>query len=116
MVYVTIVLIGGVSSGLGEGILPSSTNCPIIFEHGNDGYAINGASAPLPWVRSPEERDVTARVRERLKYNGMGQCTNAFTVLSSVWTLRTAYESIKSNPGNMARGTVRETLDGISEK
>jgi retron-type reverse transcriptase len=30
--------------------------------------------------------------------------------------LKIAYESIKSNPGNMVRGTDKETLDGISEK
>ena len=43
-----------------------------------------------------------------------GKCINAYDIISSVETLKMAYEMIKSNPGNMTRGTDEETLDGIS--
>ena len=50
----------------------------------------------------------------QLKFNN-GKCTNAFEIIANVNTLKMAYESIKSNPGNMTEGVDRETLDGIDE-
>jgi retron-type reverse transcriptase len=41
---------------------------------------------------------------------------NAFQVLSEPETLRYAYESIKSKPGNMTKGSDPTTLDGMSLK
>ena len=43
-----------------------------------------------------------------------GRYVNAFEVLSSVTVLKLAYETIKSKPGNMVRGSTSETLDGIT--
>jgi hypothetical protein len=43
-----------------------------------------------------------------------GKVSNAFEILTNRKVLELAYESIKSKPGNMVRGTTRETLDGIS--
>jgi hypothetical protein len=45
-----------------------------------------------------------------------GRYTNVFETLTSVRILKLAYETIKSKPGNMVRGSTRETLDGISEE
>jgi hypothetical protein len=45
-----------------------------------------------------------------------GRYTNVFETLTSVKVLKLAYETIKSKPGNMVRGSTRETLDGISEE
>lgn len=53
---------------------------------------------------------------KQLKFDSCGRCTNAFEVIRSVETLKMAYETIKSKPGNMVMGTDRVTLDGISEK
>lgn len=36
--------------------------------------------------------------------------------MSETTVLRAAYETIKSNPGNMVPGPDKETLDGITEK
>jgi retron-type reverse transcriptase len=61
------------------------------------------------------EKDVTSTIRQLLKYDDNGRCTNAFLVMSDPRVLRIAYESIKSNPGNMVKGTDDETLDGLTE-
>lgn len=47
-------------------------------------------------------------------YDADGKCTNAFQIMSEPSLLRDAYESIKRKPGNMTRGSDRETLDGIT--
>jgi group II intron reverse transcriptase/maturase len=54
-------------------------------------------------------------IRKQLKFDSKNRCTNAHEILSSSETLRIAYETIKSNPGNMVEGTDKKTLDGISE-
>ena len=48
-----------------------------------------------------------------LSYDDSGKCNNAFKLLSRNDILKIAYNSIKSKPGNMVRGTDRETLDGM---
>ena len=53
-------------------------------------------------------------LRSLLKYDSNGICINAFEIASSPLMLRLAYESIKSKPGNMTKGSIPETLDGIS--
>lgn len=52
-------------------------------------------------------------IRNRLKFDDFGRCTNAFQVASDPRTLRLAYETIKSKAGNMVPGSNPETLDGI---
>ena len=54
-------------------------------------------------------------ILSQLRQGPDGRYINAFEVLSSVETLKLAYETIKSKPGNLVRGTTRETLDGITE-
>ena len=49
----------------------------------------------------------------RLKFRGP-QCTNALEVISDRETLLIAYKMVKSNPGNMTKGSDKETLDGIT--
>lgn len=56
----------------------------------------------------------TLYIRRRLKFNKSGKCINAFEVLSDARILRIAYDTIKSKPGNMVKGTIPETLDGIN--
>ena len=58
---------------------------------------------------------LTDRIRNQLEYDDSGKCINAFKILSDKSCLRDAYETIKSNPGNMVVGSDKETLDGISE-
>lgn len=41
---------------------------------------------------------------------------NILKLISDIDILKIAYSEIKSNPGNMTKGTNNETLDGISEK
>lgn len=55
-------------------------------------------------------------IREKLKYDDCKKCTNAFLVATEGETLKLAYETIKSNPGNMVRGTDTITLDGITKE
>lgn len=52
-------------------------------------------------------------LRKQLKYDCEGKCVNAFKVLSDSSTLLMAYNSIKSNPGNMTPGSDNVTLDGL---
>jgi group II intron reverse transcriptase/maturase len=56
----------------------------------------------------------TDTIRALLKQAPDGKYTNTFEVITSVEILRLAYETIKSKPGNMVRGTSKETLDRIS--
>lgn len=52
--------------------------------------------------------------RKQLKFDKDGRCLNAFTIAASPDTLKLGYDLIKSNPGNMVRGSDQQTLDGIS--
>jgi len=49
-----------------------------------------------------------------LRFDPDGKASNVFEIMSSTQVLRLAYETIKSKPGNMVRGTTKQTLDGIS--
>lgn len=53
------------------------------------------------------------KISKQIKYIE-GKCVNAIEVISSPQILKMAYEMIKSNPGNMTKGSDDETLDGIS--
>lgn len=66
--------------------------------------------------RTSEDKDLTKKIREKLRYGEDGRCTNAFEVMSDPGTLRDSYESIKNKGGNMVRGIDKETLDGITEE
>ena len=59
------------------------------------------------------KKDKTINLRMLLSYDDSGKCNNAFKLLSRNDILKIAYNSIKSKPGNMVRGTDRETLDGM---
>lgn len=50
-----------------------------------------------------------------LKFDDEGKCINAFQALSEIWALKLSYESLKSNPGNMVKGTDKKTFDGLNE-
>jgi hypothetical protein len=61
--------------------------------------------------------EVTKIIRNQLEWEySTNRCINAFQVIMKPETLKIAYESIKSNPGNCVRGTDKETLDGITEE
>jgi retron-type reverse transcriptase len=63
-----------------------------------------------------ENKEISLAIRSKLRYDyKTGLCINAFQVIQSPEILRIAYEIIKSNPGNMVRGSDRVTLDGITE-
>lgn len=64
----------------------------------------------------PEARKGQGSLEEMLMYDDEGRCTNAYSTISKLEVLHTAYMNIKSEPGNMTHGTDKETLDGISEK
>jgi hypothetical protein len=53
-------------------------------------------------------------LRSLLQYDSNGKCVNAFKILHRKEILELAYETIKSKPGNMVRGTDKKTLDGIT--
>lgn len=53
-------------------------------------------------------------IKERLRIDENGKCTNAFSLISTPEIIKIAYESMKSKAGNMVPGTDKETLDGIS--
>jgi retron-type reverse transcriptase len=64
-----------------------------------------------------KKKEVTLRLRQLLRYDYKNLvCINAFQVIYNPEILKLAYESIKSNPGNMVRGTDKKTLDGLSEQ
>jgi hypothetical protein len=52
---------------------------------------------------------------ETLIFNEKGKCINGSSILGSVDLLHTAYQKIKSNPGNMVHGVDDITLDRISK-
>jgi hypothetical protein len=51
-----------------------------------------------------------------LRKDSKGEYCNVFETLTSEIVLKLAYETIKSKPGNMVKGTTKVTLDGISNK
>lgn len=51
-----------------------------------------------------------------MRYDADGRCNNAFEILSDPKMLIMAYNSIKSNPGNMTNGIDQETPDGLDMK
>ena len=55
----------------------------------------------------------SAKLRKLLQFDSTGKCTNAFSILASTEMLKTAYETIKSNPGNMVHMPDKDTLDGL---
>lgn len=55
---------------------------------------------------------INYEIDKRLKFDH-DKCINIFEVISSPVLLTLAYLTIKSNPGNMVRGTDNETLDGL---
>ncbi|PLW27717.1 hypothetical protein PCANC_27857 [Puccinia coronata f. sp. avenae] len=58
----------------------------------------------------------SALIRELLKFDEDGKCINAFEVISRKDILLLAYETIKSKPGNMVRGSDQILLDGITKE
>lgn len=60
-----------------------------------------------------ESDDFYDLIREKLRFDSEGRCINPFEILSDVNILYLAYNSIKSNSGNMVRGSDKEILDGI---
>ena len=74
-----------------------------------------GMSRFLHTHKSDHRIAVHPTIRQQLKFDSNNRCINAHEILSSSETLRMAYETIKSNPGNMVEGTDKKTLDGISE-
>src|SRR5437868_7657213 len=69
-------------------------------------------SSPLP-EKNPTPAEI---ILSLLRKDKNGKYCNVFETLSSVQVLRLAYEVIKSKPGNMVRGTTKETLDGITKE
>ena len=67
-------------------------------------------------MKKDKQQSPAEIIRSLLRQGPDGRYVNAFEVLSSVRILKLAYETIKSKPGNMVRGSTRETLDGISEE
>jgi hypothetical protein len=74
-----------------------------------------GLPATKKWNKNQQDKDLTAKIRDKLKFDPDGRCINAFQVITEVITLTDAYETIKNKPGNMVAGTDKVTLDGISE-
>lgn len=51
--------------------------------------------------------------RKKIRYDPIGKCENAFKIAVSPENLKLSYDLIKSKPGNMVRGTDKQTLDGL---
>jgi retron-type reverse transcriptase len=115
----------GIRLGIGNSGLPKGRN-----SHG-DGCAIVGLNAPgkpsltrgihtkvrkLDNSSKPEARVGRGSLEEMLVFDDRGRCTNALKVIKDKTVLMTAYNNIKSKPGNMTPGTDKITLDGIEEK
>jgi hypothetical protein len=112
--------------GIGNSGLPKRRN-----PHGN-GSAIVGngsSSAGLDSKRSyhtkvrksgdslkPMARVGHESLKDMLVFDETGRCINAFQAIQNVKVLMSAYDKIKSNPGNMVSGVDKETLDKIDEK
>lgn len=63
-----------------------------------------------------KSKDIKDLIKDKLEYDEVGRCNNAFKILSNPTILYQAYGTIKSNPGNMVHGSDKETLDGINLK
>lgn len=65
----------------------------------------------------PESINFYDFIKEQLKFDAAkgGKCINAFEVICDPKTLALAYNSIRSNPGNMVEGSDKETLDGLDK-
>ena len=83
-----------------------STVCT--YRHIHKVEPITTDSSKPPTDRVP----VYPVISKRIKYID-GKCVNAISLISNPQTLKMAYEMIKSNPGNMTKGSDNETLDGI---
>lgn len=70
----------------------------------------------FPVVRTKDDKDLSTKIRSRLKYDDDGKCNNIFEVLCRIESLADAYETIKNKSGNMVPGSTEETLDGISKE
>lgn len=105
---------------MGNSGLPTGRN-----PHGN-GAAIVGGGISVrsihtkvrqPNVSSkPKARVGRGSLEELLTFDEDGKCNNAYRTVCRKDVLMSAYDRIKSKPGNMTPGADRETLDGISEK
>lgn len=62
----------------------------------------------------PKSINIYQVIRDKMKFDEKGKCCNAFEILCSGDILLLAYNSIKSNPGNMTEGIDSTTLDGIN--
>lgn len=62
-----------------------------------------------------ERKDLKGYINMILEYDKKGKCINAFQNFSDSNILYQAYNTLKSNPGNMGHGSDKETLDGISK-
>lgn len=60
--------------------------------------------------------EIYTYIKQRLRFNNSGKCTNAFQIISDPEVIKLAYEMIKSKPGNMTKGVDSITLDGISHE
>jgi len=63
----------------------------------------------------PVSDDFYSIIRDKLKFDSSGKCINPFEIVCDVNILLLAYNSIKSKPGNMVKGSDKETLDGINK-
>jgi hypothetical protein len=61
-----------------------------------------------------KKKEVTRMLRSLLRWDN-NRCINAFQVIYQPEILKLAYETIKSKPGNMVKGTDGITLDGLNE-
>jgi hypothetical protein len=71
------------------------------------------SSGGHPRVDKPTPAEI---ILSLLRKDSNGKYCNVFETLTSVEVLKLAYETIKSKPGNMVRGSTKETLDGITLK
>lgn len=67
-------------------------------------------------LRSKKQPTPAEIILSLLRKDSNGKFCNVFETLSSEVVLKLAYETIKSKPGNMVKGTTKVTLDGISNK
>jgi hypothetical protein len=85
--------------------------------HAHTGQAREGYKIQYKtMLKYQKEKEISLLLRKRLRWEKPGVCNNAFQIIYDPEILKIAYETIKSNPGNMVRGTDKTTLDGITEK
>lgn len=61
----------------------------------------------------PDFKNIHQLIKDEMLFDKDGKCINAFKILSDPFLLALAYNTIKSNPGNMVEGIDNMTLDGI---